>query len=356
MPDLRAHRAPPIADQLRFQLVAWLFFLFVDLLMLSTFEVVTGRKIVNVALGLLLAAVFSQGMWLAAIHLRLPEATPWRQLVAVAALCAVGGGAVGFVMQPVEQWAKPAGSDGLTLPPAALHGLWLFYSLMLALWSIFAAAFFYNDRARRVELERAQFAAAAQEAELQAMRLQVNPHFLFNSFATLRALVEFQPERARDAINHLAGMMRYSLTSAKHPTVTLREELEVVHQFIQLETLRLGGRLRVTADFAPGLDQARIPPLSVQTLVENAVKFGVANRREGGHIRYSTRRRETCLEVIVTNPGRLGGRSDSTGLGLENLATRLHHLYGDAASLTITQATPDDVRAELLIPIESSFR
>ncbi len=344
---------PPPGDILRFQIVAWLFFFFMDVLMLSTFEMLTWRKVVNVSLGLFFTAVISQGMWTTALAIRLPEVNAWRQLAVVAGFCAAGGGVVGFVMQPIERWAKPGSSLGMNLPPATFTGLWLFYSLMLALWSIFAAAFFFNDRARRVELERAHFAAAAQEAELHAMRLQINPHFLFNSFATLRALVDVHPARARDAINHLSGMLRYSLASAKQPTVALRDELHVVYQFIELESLRLGERLRVTADCEPGLELLRIPPMSVQTLVENAVKFGVANRREGGDIHYSTRRSGDWFEVVVTNPGRLGGPSNSTGLGLVNLTTRLKHLYAGTASLSLTQPAENEVRAELRIPIKT---
>lgn len=345
---------PNAGDVARFQAITWGFFLLIDLLMLSTFERITLPKVANVTLGLLLAAFASQGIWQAVTRLGFPDANQMPVRLLVPALCVGGGAAIGFVMQPIERWAKSSPhlpTDLPTdLPPASFGGLWLFYALMLALWSVFAAAFFFYDRSRRIEIERAQFAIAAKEAEAQALRWQVNPHFLFNSFATLRALIDIDPERAREAINQLSGMMRYSLATTRQPTVRLADELEMVRQFIAMESLRLGPRLRFSLTTDPELDTLRVPPMSVQTLVENAVKFGIADRRSGGEVRVTVARTEAAVEITVTNPGRIRSTSDSTGIGLRNLQHRLSHLYGPAASIALTQAHPDEVQAILQIP------
>jgi LytS/YehU family sensor histidine kinase len=226
----------------------------------------------------------------------------------------------------------------------------VFYGMMLMLWSVFAAAFFFYDRARSAELERARFETIAREAELSVLRLQVNPHFLFNSFATLRALVGTEPALARDAITRLSTMMRYALQSSRQPTVPLADELQMVESYLYIEALRLGERLRVSATVTGEVSTCPVPPLSLQTLVENAVKFGAANRREGGSISYLVVRHGGNLCMTVSNPGRIDSPSDSTGLGLKNLRARLEHLYGLSAQLRLVQLGENEVVAELDVP------
>ena len=351
---MKPRAVPPASPghNLRFQVVAWLFFFLIDVVMLSTFETVTWRKAFNVFIGLTACGLISQLIWIAANRADL-LARPLRSLPLVVVACLAGGAAIGAAMQPLEHWAKDPALVGSSLPAAEFSGLWVFYSLMLTLWSVLAAAFIFYDRARRAELQRAEFAAAAREAELNPVRLQVNPHFLFNSFATLRALVEVDPARARDAINHLSGMMRYALQSAGDRTVPLREELAVVRAYLKLEQLRLADRLRVTESDATELEGFRVPPMSLQTLVENAVKFGVANRREGGDVTIEITREGPMLRMKVENPGSIKSPSDSTGIGLSNVRTRLELLYGTNGDVALVQAAPDRVRCTLTLPVSN---
>jgi LytS/YehU family sensor histidine kinase len=225
------------------------------------------------------------------------------------------------------------------------------HALVMVLWFSVMLALFYFERTRTLEVQRADATAAAREAQLHALKGQINPHFLFNSFNSLRALIDENPALARDAVTHLAVIMRYSLTSSERKVVPLAEELRVVNLYLELEKLRLGARLAVTVNVSPNAAAAQIPPLMLQGLVENAVKFGPAARKQGGEIVYSAHIHEGHLRIRVTNPGRLGSASDSTGTGLKNLRDRLQLLYGDTAWFVIGDEDADRVVAEVNLPV-----
>jgi LytS/YehU family sensor histidine kinase len=219
--------------------------------------------------------------------------------------------------------------------------------------------FFYHlfDRFNRSELERAQLAAAVKEAELRSLKSQVNPHFIFNSLNSLRALIDEDPARARQSVTQLANLLRYSLQSGQLETVPFEDELRIVNDYLALEQVRHEERLRVRLDVAPETLQLPIPPMLLQTLVENAVKYGISTRNEGGEIVIIARQLPGALQLQVINPGSLSAAassthaSASTGVGLKNAAQRLRLLFGERATLDLRVAAPDRVMAEAIIPV-----
>jgi len=225
------------------------------------------------------------------------------------------------------------------------------HALVMVLWFSVMLALYYFERTRTLEVQRAEATTAAREAQLHALKGQINPHFLFNIFNSLRALIDENPARARDAVTQLSVIMRYSLTSSERRVVPLSEELRVVNLYLELEKLRLGARLMATIDVTPEAAAAQIPPLLLQGLFENAVKFGPAARKQGGEIVCSASVQAGRLHVRVTNPGHLGTASDSTGTGLKNLRDRLHLLYGDAAWFAIGDEAGERVVAEVCLPV-----
>jgi len=246
-------------------------------------------------------------------------------------------------------------------PPKISHALvltisWLNGEFIFGTW--LGLYFFYHlfDRFNRLEVERFRLLATVKEAELRALKSQVNPHFIFNSLNSLRALIDENPARARAAVTQLANLLRYSLQSGQHETVTLEEELRVVNDYLALEQVRHEDRLRVQIDVSAEAAAAPVPPMLVQTLVENAVKYGIAPRREGGEIAILARCSTRGLRLRVTNPGTLarpGGRSagpGSTGMGLANAAERLRLLFGDRARLELREEPAGLVVAEVEVP------
>ncbi|HEX2852677.1 MAG TPA: histidine kinase [Opitutaceae bacterium] len=252
----------------------------------------------------------------------------------------------------------------LQYPWPAKHSIWLSVALtwvndivLFGVW--FCVYFFYHlfERFNRSELERAQLAASAKEAELRSLKSQVNPHFIFNSLNSLRALIDEDPARARQSVTQLANLLRYSLQSGQLETVPFEDELRVVNDYLALEQVRHEERLRVRLDISPDTLQLPIPPMLLQTLVENAVKYGISTQREGGEIAIVARQEGGALRLQVTNPGSLpeavrrAKASASTGVGLKNASDRLRLLFGEKATLNLRSATPDSVVAEAVIPL-----
>ena len=221
----------------------------------------------------------------------------------------------------------------------------------------FGLYFFYHlfDRFNRSEIERLRLTTHVKEAELRALKSQVNPHFIFNSLNSLRALIDENPVRAREAVTQLANLLRYSLQSGQLETVPFEDELRVANDYLALEQVRHEERLRIRLDIAPETLSLPIPPMLLQTLVENAVKYGISMRPGGGEVAIIARRENNALRLQVTNPGVLAlgpspRSASSTGLGLQNAAERLRLLFGDRASLQLRAASPEQVVAEAIVP------
>ncbi len=231
--------------------------------------------------------------------------------------------------------------------------------IMLSVW--WCIYFFYHlfDRLNRLEIERLRLATSVKESELRALKSQVNPHFIFNSLNSLRALIEEDPLRARQAVTQLANLLRYSLQSGQQETVPFEDELSVVNDYLALEQVRHEERLRLRLDVAADTLQLPIPPMLLQTLVENAVKYGISTHPEGGEIAIIARRENDSLRLQVTNPGafepgtaKLARANGSTGMGLANAANRLRLLFGEQATLQLRAGEPGRVVAEAVIPLQ----
>lgn len=235
--------------------------------------------------------------------------------------------------------------------------VWLNGTITFAGWH--CIYFFYHlfDRLNRSEIERLRLVSNVKEAELRALKSQVNPHFIFNSLNSLRALIDEDPARARQSVTQLANLLRYSLQSGQLETVPFEDELRVVNDYLALEQVRHEERLRLRFDIAPETLELPVPPMLLQTLVENAVKYGISTRTEGGEIAIIARCENGALRLQVTNPGELAtaaseARAASTGVGLRNAAERLRLLFGERATLRLRAESPVLVVAEAILPLQ----
>jgi LytS/YehU family sensor histidine kinase len=221
---------------------------------------------------------------------------------------------------------------------------------LLLIWSGFYFGLRYYRQYQTTQLDRLRLDAAVKDAELRALKAQLNPHFLFNSLNILRALIPQNLAQPREALTLLADLLRASLNSGHEETIPLARELETVENYLALERLRFEDRLTVHRTIASPALAWPMPPFVVQTLVENAVKFGIATREAGGAIILVAAVKNGFLHLRVLNPGTIDGASVSTGLGLKNARSRLALLFGPHATLTLAQAAPDLVAAEVRLP------
>lgn len=230
-----------------------------------------------------------------------------------------------------------------------------FFAALLTVWSGFYLGYCYYRGYREGVMDRLRLQAAVKEAELRTLKAQVNPHFLFNSLNTLRSMIPTELDRPREAVTLLAELLRATLTLGDRTTVSIAEEVETVENYLALERLRFEQRLRIRSQVDPAARPLPIPPLLLQTLVENAVKFGVGRHSEGGDVAYEVAVHDGALVLRVTNTGTLGRpRPDSTGVGLANARARLLHLFGPAATLVLSQSGADTVLAEVRIPVSAA--
>jgi two-component system LytT family sensor kinase len=200
----------------------------------------------------------------------------------------------------------------------------------------------------RAELDRA-------EAELRVLKLQLNPHFLFNSLHAVSALVQQAPDAAERMLVRLCDLLRHAVTRAATQEVPLEEEVRTLQPFLEVEEIRLGGRLRVEWAIAPEAHGAWVPHMVLQPLVENAIKHGLAAREEGGRVEVSARRRGPWLVLEVRDDGvgldEAARRSaPGGGIGTANTRARLAHLYGDRHALEIAPAEGGGTRVSLRLP------
>ncbi len=225
------------------------------------------------------------------------------------------------------------------------------YSFFLfAVWSLIYVAFQYFFRYRDSEMKRLRLEASINEAELRALKAQVNPHFLFNCLNNLRALITEDSEKAREMLLRLSELLRYSLEAGRRDKVTLAEELRIVDGYLALEKMQLEERLAWRFDIAQSAMTLSIPPMLVQQLVENAIKHGIAPAKSGGEILVWVRDSKSRMEVRVENTGSLKENAGK-GFGIENVRERLRLLCGTAASFDLQNVGEGRVAATAHIPV-----
>ena len=188
------------------------------------------------------------------------------------------------------------------------------------------------------------------EARLQVMQAQIEPHFLFNTLATVRRLYQTDPASGRATLRHLSRYLSAALPKMRDAGATLDQELELTAAYLQVQEMRMGRRLSFEFDVPNTLKSLNVPPMMLATLAENAVKHGLGPLPEGGSLRISARTADGRLHLEVSDTGQGFQASSGTGVGLANIRARLAALYGGAAQLVIAQNTPRGVRAIIELP------
>ena len=227
-------------------------------------------------------------------------------------------------------------------------------NLLLWLWEGFYFGWHFLSRSRQAEIDKWKLMAAVREAEMRTLKAQINPHFMFNGLNNIRALVMEDPARARAMITHLSDLLRYSIQLNSTEQVPLARELEIVEHYLQLEAIQLEERLSYSLDVDPAALPVLIPPMTVQLLVENAIKHGLAPRPEGGTIQLTAQLNDSnTLHLSVRNTGHYAPTPGHEGVGLRNARERLALLFGPAAHLHLTNDPhcPGTVVAHLQLPV-----
>jgi glucose-6-phosphate-specific signal transduction histidine kinase len=234
--------------------------------------------------------------------------------------------------------------------PSLSNGNAVAATLLVSLLLSFIFHLIFTAKARQLQAEK-----RAAEAQLRLLQGQIEPHFLFNTLANVISLIEHDAPKARAMLESFTDYLRSSLASLRHEDATLAGELALAEAYLTLLKTRMEDRLRFTIDADAALRGARLPPLLLQPLVENAIHHGLEPKVEGGQVRIRAWREGTVLLLEVADDGlglgAPGRRRSGQGMALSNLRERLSARYGDAASLQLSDAAPG-TRATLRLPFE----
>jgi sensor histidine kinase YesM len=232
---------------------------------------------------------------------------------------------------------------------------WIILTLIFFIWSGLYISIRTLLLYKKSQFENRLLESNLKEAQLNTLMGQINPHFLFNTLNNIRSLVSIDPQKSRKMITSLADLLRQSLTFPKHETTTLEAELAVVRDFIDLASMQYGERLHFSAHIQDDCETTSVPPMVIQILVENSVKHGIGELKEGGDIFLKVSRDRQNLNISVTNPVNAERKlqPSSMQIGLSNIKERLRLLYGGGASLNF-KISEDMARAKLIIPIKDS--
>lgn len=256
-------------------------------------------------------------------------------------------------------WGEPdasvAGDVVRQLPTAVMTVFWKYWVLLGVYY-----AFDYHRKYRERQEHAAALEASLIEARLEALRMQLQPHFLFNTLHTVTMLNFEDPATANRVLSRLSELLRMALDRQGKQEVPLAHELEFVRRYLEIEAIRFEDRLDVKIDVPPALLDASVPNLILQPLVENAVKHGLAPRRRPGRIEVAARRSGARLYLTVSDDGpgerRAGHSAEGRGIGLENTRQRLAALYGDRGRLRLEPSDSDGFRAVVELPYRSDFQ
>lgn len=266
-----------------------------------------------------------------------------------------------LALAPITQYGEQAWPMQLAgfAPEPYPFVIYLFqFGWALPLWGLTQAllGYHFETMAQARAVARAQ--ALAYDAQLKMLHYQINPHFLFNTLNAISTLVlEKRNEQAESMLLKLAGFLRYSLDRQPTALANLTAELEAQRKYLEIEQTRFDDKLKVGFDIEPGLESARLPSLILQPILENAIKYAITPRAEGGRIEVSARRDGDLLRIVIEDdgPGLPSEPGRRRGVGLANARERLELIYGDRAGLLARNRDPHGCRVDLWLPLEEDL-
>lgn len=227
------------------------------------------------------------------------------------------------------------------------------WGILIGMWSVIYFAYQFFERYRTEEIKNLKWEATKNEIELNKLKSQLNPHFIFNSMNSIRALIDEDPKKAKRSVTQLANILRNTLMMGRKKTVLFEEEMAIVNDYIELEKTRYEERLKCVAKIEEDAYSFQVPSLMIQTLVENGIKHGISKLPSGGVIELRATVIKDILTIEIENSGTLVANSQpETGFGILNTTQRLNLLYGDQATFAIYNSDQSTVITKVELPKE----
>lgn len=256
-----------------------------------------------------------------------------------------------IVLSGIDYFNLGTGSSKKLSFFARLLGSSVDNGLFILPWLLIYYFYHFFQKSRRQQMDTLRLETLIKELELKTIKAHINPHFIFNALNSIRALVDENPTRARRAITELSNILRSSMQSEKMETVPFEKELSIVKDYLALENMRFESRLKTEYEIDEDTLNQPVPPMMLQTLVENAIKHGINKQINGGVIKIISDFTGDFHELTVQNTGKLSGEINEFGFGLSSTNNRLSLLYGDKATFELKQLNGSMVQAKVLIPV-----
>lgn len=226
------------------------------------------------------------------------------------------------------------------------------FGFVFFVWGLLYFSFHYLNNFRKAEIQQLRIESTLKEAELNKLKSQLNPHFMFNAMNGIRAMVDEDPMKAKEAITQLSHILRQTLTLEKNKLISFEEEMKLVKDYLALEKMRFEERLEYDFVLAERSFAYKIPPMLLQTLVENGIKHGISKLTEGGFVLIKTKEKDNKLQIEITNSGHYNpDETPQSGFGIQNTKDRLAFVFAAGASFFIANINDKRVRTEIVIPL-----
>jgi two-component system LytT family sensor kinase len=336
-----------------FQCVGWGLFIFINTFFAITLDKFSPGFIARVTAFVCTGFFFSHLMRIAIKRSNILKRPLKQQIIGFIILTFVFAGLVGIVETFLTGIfnIRIRQEDGLPDSQVAIYNVFVAF-VYLFMWNCIYFIYHFIEKSRNQQLDTLKLQALVKELELKTIKSHINPHFIFNALNSIRALIDENPSRARNAITELSNILRSSMQSENLETVPLERELNIVKDYLALEHIRFEDRLKVEYDIDEDTLDHPVPPMMLQTLVENAIKHGISKNVEGGTVRIISDFVGDHHEIIVRNTGRLNGGLNKEGFGLNSTANRLGLLFGGSARLEIHDMSDNMVEAKVIIPAQ----
>ncbi len=332
------------------QFSGWLSFAFVNLILIASFDQLNIGRI------LVLSSLFVSGILLTHIYKLILKKRGWinlplKRLIPRVLLSSVFIGISMYFLAFLVNFQMGLYDPSKFKPAMLMMGMFNLSGVIL-LWSLIYFSIHYFENYKKVEIESYIWEAAVKDFELKTLKSQLNPHFMFNALNSIRALIQEDPQNAQIAVTKLSNILRYSLKIERSESVPLEEEMQTVADYLSLESMRFEERLKYKINIDPKSTKIEIPPMMIQTLVENGIKHGISKSKEGGEVSIDSIVRDSQLHILIKNTGNIREEDlkNSKGFGINNTKHRLNLIYGEDALFTIKNKEGNQVFAEIVIP------
>jgi LytS/YehU family sensor histidine kinase len=226
-----------------------------------------------------------------------------------------------------------------------------FYSFIyLFIWNCIYFIYHYITETRQQQVDTLKLETLVKSLELKTIKSHINPHFIFNALNSIRALIDENPERARNAVTALSNILRSSMLTDQQETISLEKELNIVQDYLALEQIRFEDRLSVIYEIDDETLDNIIPPMMLQMLVENAIKHGISKLVEGGVVKIISKEENGFFSLVVQNTGHFESRLNQEGFGIQSTESRLRLIFGASANFSIFEKEDSIVEAKVTIP------